>query len=288
MKRQNDSQSYYNFDNELLDLYIKDINRYPQLSEDEEKELARRAKLGDEEALNKLICGNLRFVVKTVSNFQGCGICMNDLISEGNIGLTIAAQRFDETKGNKFITYAVFWIKKQILQAISDLHGTIHLPQNKEKDLKKVREADDRLTAKLHRAPSLAELAEATGLPENKVANLRLIDIQGVPLDTFTTSEDGYCQESTLTLESYEQADKHLMNESLVKDVHRFLNTLPEIELKVLKARFGIDTLQELTTEEIGALLGYSREKIRQISNKAMKRLGKPSASGDLRQYLAA
>ena len=234
MKRQNDSQSYYNFDNELLDLYIKDINRYPQLSEDEEKELARRAKLGDEEALNKLICGNLRFVVKTVSDFQGCGICMNDLISEGNIGLTIAAQRFDETKGNKFITYAVFWIKKQ------------------------------------------------------KVANLRLIDIQGVPLDTFTTSEDGYCQESTLTLESYEQADKHLMNESLVKDVHRFLNTLPEIELKVLKARFGIDTLQELTTEEIGALLGYSREKIRQISNKAMKRLGKPSASGDLRQYLAA
>ena len=260
MKRQNDSQSYYNFDNELLDLYIKDINRYPQLSEDEEKELARRAKLGDEEAFNKLICGNLRFVVKTVSEFQGCGICMNDLISEGNIGLTIAAQRFDETKGNKFITYAVFWIKKQILQAM----------------------------AKLHRAPSLAELAEATGLPENKVANLRLIDIQGVPLDTFTTSEDGYCQESTLTLESYEQADKHLMNESLVKDVHRFLNTLPEIELKVLKARFGIDTLQELTTEEIGALLGYSREKIRQISNKAMKRLGKPSTSGDLRQYLAA
>lgn len=288
MKQQNNYQFLSNGESESLNRYFKDVKQYPLLSATEEAKLAREARSGDQHALDELVCSNLRFVVSEAKKFQGRGVCLEDLISEGNYGLTIAALRFDETKGNKFITYAVHWIQKKILQALNEQGHIVRLPQNKLNDLKRVRKADSQLFDQLHRAPTLAELEEATGIPAKRLAKILWLDVTTLSLDADNDADNGALLEKLLSEESYDRADKYLMMQSLISDIHCALDTLPEIENQVLSLVSGINTSHEHSLDEVGALLGIPHDQARRIRNKAMKRLRKSDKSNDLEQYLAA
>ncbi|MBO7646782.1 MAG: sigma-70 family RNA polymerase sigma factor [Bacteroidales bacterium] len=285
MKQHYNYQIFTPCESESLNRYFRDVKQYPMLSAIEEAKLAREAKNGDQRALEKLVCCNLRFVVSEAKKYQGRGVCLEDLISEGNFGLTIAALRFDETKGNKFITYAVHWIQKRILQALNEQGNTVRLPQNKVNDLNRVRKANGQLFNKLHRAPTLAELEEATGIPVKRLAKILWLDVTTESIDT---EDNDTLWESLLSEESHDRADKYLMMQSLVSDIHCALDTLPEIESQVLSLVFGIETSHEHSLDEVGAILGIPHEKARQIRNKAMKHLRKSGSFNALEQYLAA
>lgn len=275
-------------DSESVDLYFNEIRRIPLLTPEEEVELARKAKNGDLTARNKLVEGNLRFVVSVANQFKGVGVCLSDLIQEGNLGIIKAAERFDETRGFKFISYAVNWIYQSISAAIAKQGRMVRLPQNKLYAQRKIAKASSRLEQQHHRLPTLEEIAEVLQLPEDTIAELMQLSSQTVSLNATLDSESDTTVEEVLVTDNYEPADKNLMRQDTAKVVDIVMSDLPESECSVLRLLNGIGTNREYTLEEIAAMLNLSGERVRQLKEKGLKRLRTNQDLEILRQYRAA
>lgn len=270
-----------------LDKYLNDIGKIPMLSADEEAELARRIKQGDQAALEKLTKSNLRFVVSVAKQYQNQGLSLSDLINEGNVGLMKAARRFDETKGFKFISYAVWWIRQSILQAIVEYSRIVRLPLNKVGSYNKVNEAYLSFVQKFEREPTHEELAEILNMTPKEVSNMLKGNGRHLSVDAPLSGEDG---DSTMldviSPEGADSPDDSLMAQSLKDEVKQGLSILTPREVEVLSSYYGLGGKKSLTLEEIGELYGLTRERVRQIKERAIRRLRKSYNRNALKSYL--
>jgi len=278
-----------NRESQSLDKYLQEIGKVPLISVDEEAELARRIRQGDEEALEKLVKANLRFVVSVAKQYQNQGLPLTDLISEGNLGLIKAARRFDETRGFKFISYAVWWIRQSILQALAEQSRIVRLPLNRVGALNKINKVLSRLEQEYEREPSPEEIAEAmegTHTPEEIAEILRQAGPH-VSLDSPIAPGEETRFIEVLEDTEMPQPDHVLMQESLKQEVAKALATLEEREAQILRMNFGIDQRYPMTLEEIAEKLGLTRERVRQIREKAIRKLrGNKAVIEPLQQYL--
>jgi RNA polymerase primary sigma factor len=280
------TKSITNRESASLDKYLQEIGREDLITAEDEVELAVRIKQGDQAALEKLVKANLRFVVSVSKQYQNQGLTLPDLINEGNLGLIKAAQRFDETRGFKFISYAVWWIRQSILQALAEQSRIVRLPLNQVGSLNKINKAFSKLEQEFEREPSADELAEILDLPEDKVTDTIKVSGRHVSVDApFAEGEDGTLLDVLQNGDS-PRADKALMNESLQREIERSLSTLTERERDVITLFFGIGMNHGLTLEEIGAKFDLTRERVRQIKEKAIRRLRHTSRSKLLKAYL--
>jgi len=269
-----------------LDWYLKEIGEVELLSRGEEAELARRIKDGDQEALQKLTKANLRFVVSVAKHYQNQGLSMGDLISEGNLGLMMAAKRFDETKGFKFISYAVWWIRQAILMALSEQPRVVRLPLNKIGELRKIGRAMKGLEQELGRKPSAGEIADEIEMSPYEVMNTFNVSRRYISLDApRRRDDDEYSLLDVLEDQHQPPPDEVLMEESLKGEVERVLSTLKWREAKIVNLYFGINQEKSFTLDEIGEELGLTRERVRQIKEKALKRLRYISRGRLLKDY---
>lgn len=278
------TKSITNRESASLDKYLQEIGRKELITVDEEVELAQKIKQGDQAALDKLVSANLRFVVSVAKQYQNQGLSLPDLIDEGNLGLIKAAQKFDETRGFKFISYAVWWIRQSILQALAEQSRIVRLPLNQVGSLNKIGKALQRFEQENERRPSPAELAEQLDVPVEKIADTMKVSGRHVSVDApFVDGEDNSLLD-VLPNEDSPMADSSLTQESLSKEVNRALEQLNPRERDILKMFFGIGC-QEMTLEEIGAKFDLTRERVRQIKEKAIRRL-KGQKSKLLKSYL--
>ncbi len=278
------TKSITNRESASLDKYLQEIGRKDLITVDEEVELAQKIKQGDQAALDKLVSANLRFVVSVAKQYQNQGLSLPDLIDEGNLGLIKAAQKFDETRGFKFISYAVWWIRQSILQALAEQSRIVRLPLNQVGSLNKIGKAFQRFEQENERRPSPAELAEKLDVPVEKIADTMKVSGRHVSVDApFVDGEDNSLLD-VLPNEDSPMADSSLNQESLSKEVNRALEQLNPRERDILKMFFGIGC-QEMTLEEIGAKFDLTRERVRQIKEKAIRRL-KGQKSKLLKSYL--
>ncbi|MDY6327327.1 MAG: RNA polymerase sigma factor RpoD/SigA [Bacteroidales bacterium] len=280
------SKSITNRDSASLERFLSDISKVQMISAEEEVELARRIKAGDEDALNKLVTTNLRFVVSVAKQYQNQGIGLQDLINEGNLGLIKAAQRFDETRGFKFISYAVWWIRQAILQAIADQSRIVRLPLNQVGVINKIKKETSRLEQILKRLPTTEEIAEAIDMPVYKVAEIMKMNNHPQSIDSPIAPNEETRFVDVFVHDTDEKTDTNLMHESLAAEISDLLKTLPENECEVLRLFFGIGTSHEYTLDEIGDELGLSRERVRQIKERALKRLRHNGKNKNLKSYL--
>lgn len=279
------TKSITNRESASLDKYLQEIGREDLITVEEEVELAQRIKKGDQEALEKLTKANLRFVVSVAKQYQNQGLTLPDLINEGNLGLIKAAEKFDETRGFKFISYAVWWIRQSILQALAEQSRIVRLPLNQVGSLNKINKAFARFEQENERTPSPEELATVLDLPKEKVADTLRVSGRHVSVDApFAEGEDNSLLDVLVNNDS-PNADRSLINESLSTEVDRALSTLTERERDIVKFFFGIGT-SEMTLEEIGEQFGLTRERVRQIKEKAIRRLRHSSRSKQLKTYL--
>ena len=279
------TKSITNRESASLDKYLQEIGREELISPGEEVELARRIKQGDHEALEKLTRANLRFVVSVAKQYQNQGLSLPDLINEGNLGLIRAAKKFDETRGFKFISYAVWWIRQSILQALAEQSRIVRLPLNQVGSLNRITKELSKFEQENERRPSAEELADRLGLPVDKVSDALKVSGRHVSVDApFAEGEDNSLLD-VLTNEDSPLADQSLNQESLSREIDRSLKQLHEREREILKMFFGIG-YPEMTLEEIGDKFGLTRERVRQIKEKAIKRL-KGNKSKLLKSYLA-
>lgn len=279
------TKSITNRETASLDKYLQDIGKMDLVSADEEVILAQKIKMGDRKALEKLTQANLRFVVSVAKQYQNQGLSLPDLINEGNLGLIKAARRFDETRGFKFISYAVWWIRQSILQALAEQSRIVRLPLNQVGSLNKINKAFARFEQENERTPSPEELAKVLDLPKEKVADTLRVSGRHVSVDApFAEGEDNSLLDVLVNNDS-PNADRSLINESLSTEVDRALSTLTERERDIVKYFFGIGTA-EMTLEEIGEQFGLTRERVRQIKEKAIRRLRHSSRSKQLKTYL--
>jgi RNA polymerase primary sigma factor len=269
-----------------LDKYLQDIGREELITAEEEVELARRIKAGDHLALEKLVRANLRFVVSVAKQYQNQGLSLPDLINEGNLGLIKAAQRFDETRGFKFISYAVWWIRQSILQALAEQSRLVRLPLNQVGSLNKIKKVSSRLEQKYERAPSLDEIAQTMDMPEHKLDKTMQISLRYISTDAPISSEDDTKFLDMFISDDIPKTDSTLMRESLNKEIQRSLSTLTEKERDVINLYYGIGMNHGLTLEEIGAKFNLTRERVRQIKEKAIRRLKHTARSRLLKAYL--
>jgi RNA polymerase primary sigma factor len=280
------TKSITNRESASLDKYLQEIGKEDLITAEEEVELAQKIKTGDQRALEKLVKANLRFVVSVSKQYQNQGLTLPDLINEGNLGLIKAAQRFDETRGFKFISYAVWWIRQSILQALAEQSRIVRLPLNQVGSLNKINKAFSKLEQTYEREPSAEELAEALDLPENKVADTIKVSGRHVSMDApFVQGEDNSLLDVLVNGDS-PGADSLLLSESLQKEIERSLSTLTERERDVVRLFFGIGMNHGLTLEEIGDKFDLTRERVRQIKEKAIRRLRHTSRSKLLKAYL--
>jgi RNA polymerase primary sigma factor len=280
------TKSITNRESASLDKYLQEIGREELITAEEEVILAKRIKDGDQVALEKLTRANLRFVVSVAKQYQNQGLSLPDLINEGNLGLIKAARRFDETRGFKFISYAVWWIRQSILQALAEQSRIVRLPLNQVGSLNKINKAYSKLEQQFEREPSAEELAEMLDLPIDKVSDTMKVSGRHVSMDApFANGEESSLLDVLVNLDS-PKADTGLMNESLSKEIDRALSTLTERERDVVKLFFGIGLNHGLTLEEIGDKFDLTRERVRQIKEKAIRRLRHSSRSKLLQQYL--
>ena len=271
-------------DGEILDKYLQEIGREEMLTPDQEVELARRIHEGDRKALDRLVRSNLRFVVSVAKQYQNQGMSLPDLINEGNLGLIKAAEKFDETRGFKFISYAVWWIRQSILQAMSEHSRIVRLPLNHVGAINKIHKAMASFEQENQRRASPEEIAEMLDIPVEKVRESMRVSGRSVSVDTpFQDGEDGTMLD-VMANEDDPGTDSGLNLESLSADIHRALAQLPEREREVLQALFGIGT-RELSLEEIGDKYGLTRERVRQIKEKALRHI-KLEHSRTLKTYL--
>ena len=267
------SKQITNRDTGTLDKYLSDIAKERLLTADEEVELAQRIKDGDQVALDKLVRANLRFVVSVAKQYQNQGLSLQDLINEGNLGLVKAAQRFDETRGFKFISYAVWWIRQSILQAVAEQARIIRLPMNQVGALAKVKKAISILEQKLERRPTTKEIADAVGLDEDKVEQLMSLNSRHVSTDAPLDDSDDANFLDVFVQDDEVQTDTAVEQESTNKAIRHSLDMLSEKERTILCLYFGLGTQREYSLEEIAMKLDISRERTRQIRDRALKRL---------------
>ncbi len=280
------TKQFTNRESQSLDKYLQEIGKVDLLTADEEIELAIKIKKGDQGALEKLVKANLRFVVSVAKQYQNQGLTLGDLINEGNLGLIKAAKRFDETRGFKFISYAVWWIRQSILQALAEQSRIVRLPLNRVGALNKIGKAYSNLEQEFEREPNANELAKELEMDINEVSDTLKISGRHVSMDApFSQGEENRLLD-VLENDQQPSPDFILMSESLKKEVERVLATLTEREAEVIKLYFGLGTEHSLTLEEIGEKFNLTRERVRQIKEKAIRRLRHASRSKNLRAYL--
>lgn len=280
------TKQFTNRESQSLDKYLQEIGKVDLLTPDEEIELAVRIKKNDPKALEKLVKANLRFVVSVAKQYQNQGLTLGDLINEGNLGLIKAAKRFDETRGFKFISYAVWWIRQSILQALAEQSRIVRLPLNRVGALNKIGKAYNNLEQEFEREPSAHELAQELEMDISEVSDALKISGRHVSMDApFLQGEENRLLD-VLTNEEIPSPDFTLMSESLCNEIERALSTLSEREAEVVKLYFGLSKEHSLTLEEIGEKFNLTRERVRQIKEKAIRRLRHASRSKNLRAYL--
>ena len=279
------TKSITNRESASLDKYLQEIGKEDLITVEEEVELAQRIKEGDQEALERLTKANLRFVVSVAKQYQNQGLSLPDLINEGNLGLIKAAEKFDETRGFKFISYAVWWIRQSILQALAEQSRIVRLPLNQVGSLNKINKAFARFEQENERTPSPEELANVLDLPKEKVSDTLRVSGRHVSVDApFSDGEDNNLLDVLVNTDS-PNADRGLINESLSTEVERALATLTDRERDIIRYFFGIGC-PEMTLEEIGEKFGLTRERVRQIKEKAIRRLRHSSRNKFLKSYL--
>ena len=279
------TKSITNRESASLDKYLQEIGREDLITAEEEVELAQAIKKGDRKALEKLTKANLRFVVSVAKQYQNQGLSLPDLINEGNLGLIKAAEKFDETRGFKFISYAVWWIRQSILQALAEQSRIVRLPLNQVGSLNKIGKVLSRFEQENERRPSAEELAEELDIPVDKITDTLKVSGRHVSVDApFVEGEDNSLLD-VLVNEDTPNTDGTLMYESLSREIDRALATLTERESDIIKMFFGIGC-QEVTLEEIGDKFGLTRERVRQIKEKAIRRLRQGTRSKLLKTYL--
>lgn len=282
------NKSITNRSSAALDKYLVEIGREELISTDEEVELAQRIHRGGPDgqaALDRLTRANLRFVVSVAKQYQNQGLALSDLIDEGNLGLIKAAQKFDETRGFKFISYAVWWVRQSILQALADKSRLVRLPLNQIGYVSKVNHFYHDFMQKNNRAPSLDEVADALGMEKSKVNAALLTSGKHISMNAPLIDDEDSCLLDLLTNDDKGNADSSLISDSLKEEVHHALDLLPERESQVIRMYFGINT-PELSLEEIGEKLNLSRERVRQIKEKALTLLRNAQIGSVLKEYL--
>ncbi len=280
------TKQYTNRESQSLDKYLQEIGKVDLLTPDEEIELAKKIKNGDQKALDQLVKANLRFVVSVAKQYQNQGLSLGDLINEGNLGLIKAAKRFDETRGFKFISYGVWWIRQSILQALAEQSRIVRLPLNRVGQLNKISKAYSNLEQEYEREPSATELAKELDMELTDVSDTLKISARHVSMDApFATGDDNRLLD-VLSNDSQPSPDASLMSDSLKNEIERALSTLTEREAEVIKLYFGLNKEHSLTLEEIGEKFNLTRERVRQIKEKAIRRLRHASRSKNLRAYL--
>jgi RNA polymerase primary sigma factor len=275
-----------NRDTPSLDKYLQEIGKVELITPEDEVMLARRIKSGDKEALAKLVKANLRFVVSVAKQYQNQGMSLPDLINEGNLGLMKAAQRFDETRGFKFISYAVWWIRQAILQSLAEQARIVRLPVNKIGSINRINRAFSRLEQEYEREPSSQEIADMLEMASDEVKDALKTNGRTVSMDAPISSEEDNTMYDVLQSNDAPSPDRNLINESLAYEIERALSTLSPREAKVLKLYFGITMKHPFTLEEIGEELGLTRERVRQIKEKAIKRIQYTTRCRILKSYL--
>ena len=280
------TKSITNRESASLDKYLQEIGKEDLITVEEEVDLAQRIKKGDKEALEKLTRANLRFVVSVAKQYQNQGLSLPDLINEGNLGLIKAAEKFDETRGFKFISYAVWWIRQSILQALAEQSRIVRLPLNQVGSLNKINKAFSKFEQENERRPSPEELAEQLDIPVDKIADTMKVSGRHISVDApFVEGEDNSLLDVMINDDS-PNADRALINESLSKEIERVLaHTLADRERDIVKKFFGIG-VPEMTLEEIGDEFGLTRERVRQIKEKAIRKLRPNSKSKLLKSFL--
>ncbi len=280
------SKQITNRESQSLDKYLQEIGKVDLLTPDEEVILAQKIRDGDQLSLERLTKANLRFVVSVAKQYQNQGLSLGDLINEGNLGLIKAAQRFDETRGFKFISYAVWWIRQSILQALAEQSRIVRLPLNRVGSLNKISKTFSELEQKFEREPSPEELAEVLEISANEVVDTMKISGRHVSVDApFVQGEENSLLD-VLENNTEIRPDQELMNDSLRKEVLRALSTLTQREAEVIMFYFGLNGEQAMTLEEIGEKFNLTRERVRQIKEKAIRRLRQTSRSKALKAYL--
>ena len=279
------TKSITNRESAALEKYLQEISKETMISAEEEVELAQRIKKGDTKALERLTKANLRFVVSVAKQYQNQGLSLPDLINEGNLGLLKAAERFDETRGFKFISYAVWWIRQSILQAISEQSRIVRLPLNQVGSVNKINREINRFEQLYERRPSVDEIAEKVDLPQEKIDEAMAINGHQISVDApFIEGEDNSLLDVMANSDA-PLADNQLVEESLKSEIQNALSALNERERNVLEASYGINQ-PELTLEEIGTKFGLTRERVRQIKEKAIRKLRNSKANKFLKTYL--
>lgn len=280
------SKQITNRESQSLDKYLQEIGKVDLITSDVEVELAKRIREGDQMALEKLTKANLRFVVSVAKQYQNNGLTLGDLINEGNLGLIKAAKRFDETRGFKFISYAVWWIRQSIMQALAEQSRIVRLPLNRVGSLNKISKTFSDLEQKFQREPSEEELAEVLQVTTDEVVDTLKLSGRHISMDApFVQGEENGLLD-VLTNDNEETPDSGLMVDSLRKEVQRALSTLTQRESDVIAYYFGLNGEHALTLEEIGEKFSLTRERVRQIKEKATRRLKQSSRSKTLRSYL--
>ncbi|MGY6560755.1 MAG: sigma-70 family RNA polymerase sigma factor [Luteibaculaceae bacterium] len=281
------SKSITNRASQSLDKYLHDISKEELITAEQEVELAIRIKQGDQAALEKLTKANLRFVVSVAKQYQNQGLTLADLINEGNLGLIKAAKKFDETRGFKFISYAVWWIRQSILSALAEQARVIRLPLNQVGSISRINKTFSELEQKFERAPTAAELADALDLSEDKIKETLKVAGRHVSVDApFSNEDDGGTLLDVLENKESPTTDDILINESLSNEIDRSLSMLKEREKVIIQMFFGLGAYQPMTLDEIGTKLGLTRERVRQIKEKGIKRLRHNSRNKILKSYL--
>ncbi|MDR3609585.1 MAG: sigma-70 family RNA polymerase sigma factor [Ignavibacteriaceae bacterium] len=280
------AKQFTNRESQSLDKYLQEIGKVDLLSPDDEIQLAIKIRRGDRNAFEQLTKANLRFVVSVAKQYQNQGLALGDLINEGNLGLIKAASRFDETRGFKFISYAVWWIRQSILQALAEQSRIVRLPLNRVGALNKIGKAYSSLEQEYEREPNSAELAKELEMDVNEVSEALKISGRHVSMDApFAQGEENRLLDM-IENEEHPAPDHLLMNESLKAEINRILSTLSEREAEVVKLYFGLNKEHSLTLEEIGEKFNLTRERVRQIKEKAIRRLRHASRSKNLKSYL--
>ena len=279
------TQSITNRESTALEKYLQDISHESLVSVEEEIELARKIKKGDVKALEKLTKANLRFVVSVAKQYQNQGLSLPDLINEGNLGLIKAAKKYDETRGFKFISYAVWWIRQSIMQAISEQSRIVRVPINQMGVMHKMRKVVQQFEQEYQRLPSIDEIAEQIDLPKEKIVEIMSMITKKISMDApISTNDDGNLLD-VLPNKNSPSADEDLLEEGLKKEIERLLVSLSEREQIILRGYFGINQ-REMSLEEIGEQTGLTRERVRQLKEKAIKRLRCNAIGDSLKGYL--
>ena len=280
------AKQFTNRESQSLDKYLQEIGKVDLLSPEDEIQLAIKIRKGDRSAFEQLTKANLRFVVSVAKQYQNQGLSLGDLINEGNLGLIKAASRFDETRGFKFISYAVWWIRQSILQALAEQSRIVRLPLNRVGTLNKIGKAYSNLEQEFEREPNSSELAKELQIDVNEVTEALKISGRHISMDAPLTQGDENRLLDLIENEEYPTPDHILMSESLKAEINRILSTLSDREAEVIKFYFGLNKEHSLTLEEIGERFNLTRERVRQIKEKAIRRLRHASRSKNLKSYL--